>query len=71
MMEAITPIVLENYYSELTLKKTSNSIPKCPICKLDMNLEGFEPIFTSAGDGYIRRFRCMNCVDKDVILWRK
>jgi len=71
MNELIVPFVLEDYFSKLTSICTNNTIPKCPICKSDMILDGYEFIFTKSGNGYIRRFKCNNCKDKNVILWRK
>ncbi|MBD3227456.1 MAG: hypothetical protein GF329_04635 [Candidatus Lokiarchaeota archaeon] len=65
------PTILEDYYIELTRKKTLKSVPKCPICKGAMKFEKYETIFTEGGSGYIRRFRCHRCEDFDVILWRK
>ena len=60
-----------SYFLELTLKSTSKSIPRCPICKLKMIFENYEPIFTNTGEGYIRKFTCENCKEKNIMLWRK
>lgn len=71
MNETLVPVFLENYYRELTVNKSPKSVPNCPICKKKMVFEEYEPIFTSIGEGYIRRFRCTNCKDNEVILWRR
>ena len=71
MSKMAIPKGLEEYYRELETSIRGELLPNCPVCKCEMSFDGFEEVFTRDELIYIRRFKCENCTDKRVILWRK
>jgi transposase-like protein len=65
------PKGLLEYYHKINGEWNKINVPKCPICNKKMQYVEHEFIEYKDEIGTIRKFKCENCIEKEILLWRK
>ena len=65
------PIELLEYYNKINHNWKKLDIPLCPKCKSKMQYIKHEFMEYKNEFGTIRKFKCINCIEKEITLWRK
>ncbi|MHA1252267.1 MAG: hypothetical protein ACTSRP_19940 [Candidatus Helarchaeota archaeon] len=71
MEDVYVPRALIEYYDKINGNWEKLNLPRCPICNSIMEYIDHEFMEIKNEIGVIRKFKCVHCIEKEVILWRK